>query len=532
MASNGGCGGCGGAYRQEEGEEFMIQQGEGPQAQRMQQVSAIFSDLVLQLMQQDEDTAMAVNALNVEEAADLLRQMATPTHNLRFGEDGDLESDDGEDDDGEANEDEDEEDEGEAAGGPVNVENKNKQTTANAKIVRTKAHGVQTLAVQEEIRKIVQSGLTEENNEIVVALAAAMVMASRRLDDEPLQLPKFVEAVQAALVTEEQVKEYCAAAGVAVDAELNGLAVKSVRSLATMFRALEKLGKVTAQDPIEGNAMGMCRFYEVVDKQFWDQLLQMMCGVGRVKACTLSVNVFPAVSTLYEALNILGYGADIRNVHDRNGKGQYEKYTGSRKKLTGLEKKLSALSHKTFYLNDAKRQNNVGRLTSKRVSTGQNKAKQGFPRGEYQKCPDTMVSKVVQRQRSLKRQRMHEAKDVDTDTDVEMTTKRKRVRTTAQKERHSEVERRRRQLAKEKVPCAAVADEFGNVVRPHCVRRVARIVRSPTQKIERSPTPEMSQDKRRPAQHQQAQALAAMLVGLMQAPVGGQAGVPPPPPPK
>lgn len=530
MASNGGCGGCGGSYRQEEGEEFMIHQGEGPEAQRP----------AAKRMQQDENVAEVVHGLDDDEAADLLRQIATKV--LKFGEDGELESDDGEDESDEANEAE--EDEGEAAGGPVNVEKKDRQTTANTTIVRTEAHGVETLAAQEEMRKFVKPGLTDEDNEIVVALAAAIVMASTRaaamvmasthtaamvvastrLDEEPLQSCRVVEVVQAAVVTEAQVKAYCATAGVADDAELIGLAVKSVRSSATMFKALEKLGKVKAYDPIEGSVLGICREIEVVDKAFWEQLLQTMCGVGRVKSCTKCLNVFPTVSTFYDAVNILGYGADVRNCNNnRNGKGQYG--AGVYNKLTSMEKKLSALSHKRFYLNDAKRQNNVGRLTSKRVGTRQKKGKLGVPRGEYQKLPDSMVSEAVQRQRLLKRKRMHEAKDENADTDVEMTTKPKRVYTTAQKERHGEIERRRRELAKEKVPGAAVADESGNVVRPQCVRRVAPIVRSPTQKIERSPTPEMPEDKRRPTQHQHAQALAGMLVELLQAPVGGQAGV-------
>lgn len=486
MASNGGCGGCGGAYRRDR-DDVVLQQGQGREAQRMEE---------------DEYTAMAVNALDDEEAADLLVHMRT--HNLDVGEDGGLHSADGESDEGEA-----EQDEGEADGRPGNSEGKGekKQQRASIDIVRSAAHGVETLAMQEAMRQFVQRGLAAAQEQMVVAIAASVIMASETVHEGKARLDgrTVVEAVQANLVTEEQMMTHCADRGVPADAEINQLAVKSVKSLATVFAALKKLGKVTAEEKhkLEGDALGMYYRYKIVDPTFWEQLLERMCAVGRMKSSTLCLNVFQSMAGLYEAFNIFGYTADCRGNKDReNGKGTWQNLT------TSAAKKLSAMTHKEFVVDYFKRQNNTVRLWSKRQSTGKNEGK-GRQCGEYNKRPATVVSENVRRSRQERKQRAEDATPV---TDVKMTEQtksQKRTCTQAQNERRAETRLTREKLAKDEGPSAAFADELGNVVQAQLVKRRKRVAHVVTQADVSSP-----------------KAYADVIVG-----VGGVNGVPLPPEP-
>ena len=351
------------------------------------------------------------------------------------GETDEGEADEGEADEGEADEgetDEGETDESEADGRPA------KKTRARPKILRSVAHGEKTLTVQDEVRKFVD-GLAAADEQPVVALAAAIVMASKHSDDKGLDPLTVVQALQLYVVTEEHVKEYCADVGVAPDANLNGLVLRSVASLAMMFAALVHLKLVLASGPIKGKGLRMHEVYEVVDMVFWSRMLETVCGAGRVNTSSC-LNVFPTVSTLYETFNILGYGAYLTK--DEKAAAKTNKVKAPCEKMSSMEKKSSALSHKRFRQSDGQAWKNVHRLTSKRTSTGQNKGKEGVPRGAYKKVPDEMVSEESRRRRMTKQQQMHRAKDTKTDTDVEMTTsvtkqenKRKRVKTTAQKER-------------------------------------------------------------------------------------------------
>ena len=340
-------------------------------------------------------------------------------------ETNEVEADEGETDEGEA-------DESEADGRPA------KKTRARPKILRSASHGEKTRAAQDEVRKFVD-GLVAADEQPVVALAAAIVMASKHSDDKGLDPLTVVQALQLYVVTEEHVKEYCADVGVAPDANLNGLVLRSVASLAMMFAALVHLKLVLASGPIKGKGLRMHEVYEVVDMVFWSRMLETVCGAGRVNTSSC-LNVFPTVSTLYETFNILGYGAYLTK--DEKAAAKTNKVKAPCEKMSSMEKKSSALSHKRFRQSDGQAGKNVHRLTSKRTSTGQNKGKEGVPRGAYKKVPDEMVSEESRRRRMTKQQQMHRAKDTKTDTDVEMTTsvtkqenKRKRVKTTAQKER-------------------------------------------------------------------------------------------------
>ena len=460
MASNGGCGGCGGADRRDR-DEVVLQQGQGREAQRMEE---------------DEYTAMSVNALDDEEAAELLRQM--PTHNLDFGEDGELHSADGESDESEA-----EEDEGEAAGRPSNSEGKGekKQPRASINIVRSAAYGVETLAMQQAMREFVQPGLSAAQEQMVVAIAAAMIMASEAVYDgeERLDRRTVVEAVQANLITEQQLMTHCADRGVPADAQLNQLAVKSLKSLATVLTALQKLGKVTGHDKLEGDAFGMYYTYKIVDRTFWEQLLERMCAVGRMKSSTLCLNVFQSMSGLYETLNMLGYGPDRRNHKNaEKGKGTWQNLK------TWAAKKLNAMLHRELSVDYFKRDNNTERLWSKRESTGKNEGKGRQP-GEYNKRPAAGVSENVRRWRAEAEERKQRAEDAKPVMDVKMTEQkrsRKRACTQAQNERQVEVRLAREKLAKNEGPSAAFADELGNVVQTQLVthakrgKRVAHVV--------------------------------------------------------
>lgn len=312
-----------------------------------------------------------------------------------------------------------------------------KKTRAIPKILRVVTHGEKTLAAQTEVRQFVD-GLAAADEQPVVALAAAIVMASKHSDDKGLDPRTVVQALQLCVVTEEHVKAYCADVGVASDAKVNGLVLRSVASLTMMFAALVKLGLVLASGPIKGKVLQMHEVYEVVDMVFWRRLLDTVCGAGRVNAGTKCLNVFPTVSTLYETFNILGYGAYLTK--DEKAEVKTNKTKVPCEKMSSMEKKSSALSHKRFRQSDGQAGKNVHRLTSKRTSTGQSKGKQGVPRGEYKKVPDEMVSEESRRRRLTKQQQMHQTKDAKTDTDVEMATevtketnKRKRVKTTAQK---------------------------------------------------------------------------------------------------
>lgn len=403
------------------------------------------------------------------------------------GESDEDEADEGEPDEGDP--DEGETDENEADGLPA------KKTTASPKILRATAHGEKTLAAQTEVWKFVD-GLAASDEQPVVVLAAAIVMVRKHSDDKGLDPRTVVQGLQLCVVTEEHVKAYCADVGVAPDANLNGLVLRSVASLTMMFAALVELGLVLASGPIKGKGLRMHEVYEVVDMVFWRRLLDTVCGAGRVNACTLCLNVFPTVSTLYETFNILDCGAYLTK--DEKAAVKNNKAKASCEKMSSMEKKSSALSRKRFRQSDGQAGKNVHRLTSKRTSTGQNKGKQGVPRGEYKKVPDEMVSEESRRRRLAKQQQMHQAKDAKADTDVEMATavtnqtnKRKRVKTTAQKERRRELELKRKELAKDKAPRAVFADKRSNVVQPHRVKRVAR---------ESSPTPVMPHDEPNPMQ--------------------------------
>ena len=116
---------------------------------------------------QDEAVPVAGNA--VDEAGDL-----DEVDELEFDENGDLVStrQAASSDEAEA-----EEDEGEAAGRPGNSQGHGppKNASASTEIVRSEAHGVQTLAAQAAMERFVQPGLSAEGRQRVVAIAAAMI---------------------------------------------------------------------------------------------------------------------------------------------------------------------------------------------------------------------------------------------------------------------------------------------------------------------------------------------------------------------
>ena len=357
--------------------------------------------------------------------------------------------------------DEAEEDEGEAAGRPGNSQGHGppKNPSASTEIVRSEAHGVQTLATQAAMERFVQPGLSAEGRQRVVAIAAAMMMAS---GVEQLDGKTVAKAVQDSLITEEQMMKYCADAGVPPGAEINKLTFNSVMSLATMLGALRQIGKVTADEKMEGDALEMYRAYEFVDLGYWQRLLGTSCGVGRTKASTICLNVFPTLATLYEALGVLGYTPNAR------GNRNIKKGEGTWKRLQSSQKKLSALSHKKIVLDRSKRSNNVGRLTSKRSGTAENmgKGKQGVARGPYKKRPNDMVSEDTKKQRLVTEERRKQAEGSKEAVEIKMPDE-----TPAQKKRKTDTRMMREALRKEDVPRAAYADNNGNAVQECIIRK-------------------------------------------------------------
>ena len=392
-----------------------------------------------------------------------------------------------------------ESDEDESAGAKALEVPKARKPRKGYMAVKTVTYGKDIMAAQKAARDLVKD--MAHMDQSAVAIIAAIWVASnptggsagRAADGaigEGLSFDIIITAVEKCICSLDTVRKHTTTIGVSPDAPLQAWVYQSAANMMTLFSTLAELGILLPKDPVPNKELLPFRIYNVTNLDLWVRLLSAACGVGRVPSCTVNEMVFNTKSSMYEILNLLGFGpSKNRDITEK----EYDRG----------DKKESILSRRQFLYDEKKALKNKDRWTSTRTSADTCK------RGYYPK------DQTYEQFRRKLWKEDHDAGIAQARLYAEMTEEEQAASRAAQ-ETPQALKKRRLDLAHLRKGLI-VARKDGVQLAGACTPAAA------------AAEAVMSQDERRLVQHQYVQALAGMLTRLEHTPVGGHNGVPMPP---